>query len=295
MLNNSFQSFRHTKGFRQIWMLFYQDKIALYSFYVFILLLLTALFSHYIAPYSINRQFVGYELLPPSWSDGGEITFFFGTDDIGRDILSRLIVGTTYTFGSAIVVVMATAILGGIFGILAGLSHGIRSKVLGHFFDSFISIPTLLTAIIIATLMQPSLINAMLAITLALLPYFIHEISQGVRHSLKKNYVLMLRLDGATHWQLLKICILPSITVLYIREISKAFVIAIVDIAALSFISLGAQPPMPEWGLLIKDSLDLIYLAPWAVILPGLAILISIMIWLLFTNGLCRAIERYYN
>lgn len=295
MLNNSPQSFRHTKELRQIWLLFYQDKIALYSFYLFMALIFTALFSRYIAPYSVNQQFIGFELLPPSWVNEGKIAFFFGTDDLGRDIFSRLIVGTSYTLGGALIVGFATAILGGVFGILAGLSHGIRSKILGHFFDSFISIPTLLTAIIIATLMEPSLVNAMLAITLALLPYFIHEISQGVRQTLKKNYVLMLRLDGATHWQLLKIAIIPNITVRYIREISKAFVIAIVDIAALSFISLGAQPPLPEWGLLIKDSLDLIYLSPWAVILPGLAILMSIMLWLLFTNGLCRAIERYYD
>lgn len=295
MLNNSVDGFRYSRSVRQLWLLFYQDKVALYSLYIFLSLIVMAIFSRYIAPYSISRQFVGYELLPPSWVDNGKIAFFLGTDNIGRDVLSRLIVGSAYTFGTAVIVAVVTSILGGIFGTLAGLSHGIRSRVLGYFFDSFISIPTLLTAIIIATLMKPSLVNAMLAITLALLPYFIHEISQVVRQELNTQYVTMLRLDGATHWQQLKACFVPKVLVRYIREISKVFVVTIVDIAALSFISLGAQPPTPEWGLMIRDSVDLMFLAPWLVILPGLALLFTVMIWLLFSNGLCRTIEKYYE
>ncbi len=295
MLNNSVDSFRHNKHLRQLWLTFYQDKVALYCFYVFVGLIFISLFAHSLAPYSANQQFIGQALLPPSWIEHGEIAHFFGTDNIGRDTLSRLLIGTRYTFGAALIIVTCTALLGGFFGVLAGLSHGVRSRLLGHFFDSFISIPTLLTAIIIASLMESSLINAMLAITLALLPYFIHEISSVVRQELNSNYVMMLRLDGATHWQQLKACFVPNVLVRYIREIGKVFVVALVDSAALSFISLGAQPPTPEWGLMIKDSVDLIFLAPWLVILPGLALLFTVMIWLLFSNGLCRAIENYYE
>ncbi len=295
MLNNTADAFRHQKTLRQIWMIFYQNKVALYCFYTFMVLVFITIFAPQIAPYQPNQQFIGQELLPPSWFDNGEVSHFFGTDNIGRDILSRLLIGTSYTLGSGLIITLFTAILGGFFGILAGFSHGVRSRVLGHFFDSFISIPTLLTAIIIASLMESSLINAMLAITLALLPYFIHEISSVVRQELNSNYVMMLRLDGATHWQQLKACFVPNVLVRYIREIGKVFVVALVDSAVLSFISLGAQPPTPEWGLMIKDSVDLIFLAPWLVILPGLALLFTVMIWLLFSNGLCRAIENYYE
>lgn len=288
------EEFRETQGIRKIWLLFYQDKAALLSFYLFITLIIIAIFSYFIAPYPSDQQFVGFELMPPSWAEGGKISYFLGTDDIGRDILSRLIIGTSYTLGSALIVVIITAIIGGVLGIIAGFSEGIRSRILEHFFDSFLSIPVLLIAIIIATLMQPSLMNAMLSITLALLPYFIHEIYQAIQQELKKDYILTLRLDGASNWYLLKNTILPNITIRYIKEITRALTIAIVDISALSFISLGAQRPMPEWGAMIKDSMGLLYLAPWTVILPGIAIIGTIIIGLIFSNGLCKAIEKYY-
>ena len=289
------KDFRESAALKQIWDLFRKDRIALFSFYALLLLILTALFSPFIAPYSNDTQFVGRELMPPSWANDGEIAYFLGTDDIGRDVLSRIIIGTSYTVGAALIVVVITAFIGGGLGILAGMSQGIKSRVLGHFLDAFLTIPVLLVAIIIAALMESSLFNAMLAITLALLPYFVHEIYRSIQLELKKEYVLMLRLDGISRWVLLKDTILPNIAIQYIQEISRAFTIAILDISALSFIELGAQRPAPEWGAMIKDSWELIYLAPWTVILPGLAIIFSVLIGLVFTNGLCRAITKYYE
>lgn len=287
--------FRHRKTLATIWKFFFQDKVALISFYLFLLFTVIALFSPFISPYPSEMQFLGAELSPPSWADRGKIAYFFGTDDIGRDILSRLIMGARYTLGGALIVVVFTAIFGGILGIWAGMSQGIKSKILGHFLDAFLSTPILLIAIIIATLMQPSLINAMLAITLALLPNFIHEIYQEVQKELKKEYILMLRLEGASNWQLLREGILPNICVKYIQEITRIFTISILDISALSFLSLGAQSPMPEWGVMIRESIELIYLAPWTVILPGMAIMLVILVALLLGNGICKAIEKYYE
>ena len=99
--------------------------------------------------------------------------------------------------------------------------------------------------------------NAMFATLLAILPYFVHAIYQAIQQELKKDYVLLLRLDGISNWELLKSTILPNISAIYTQEIARAFVVAILDITALSFISLGAQRPMPEWGAMIKDSLEL--------------------------------------
>ncbi|MFD1806541.1 ABC transporter permease subunit [Pasteurella oralis] len=287
--------FRDSAALKNIWLLFRQNRVALFSFYLFIIFILTALFSPWIAPYSSDMQFVGQELMPPSWIDEGQISFFFGTDDLGRDVFSRIIIGTTYTVGASLIVVFFTIIIGSILGIWAGVSHSIKSKILSHFLDTFLSIPSLLIAIIIATLMKPSLMNAIIATTLALLPYFIHEIYQATQQELKKEYVLMLKLDGISNSTLLKETILPNISVRYIQEIARAFAVAILDISALSFISLGAQRPTPEWGAMIKDSLELIYLAPWAVILPGIAIIMTILVVFIFSQGLCKAIEKYYE
>lgn len=287
--------FRENAALKNIWLLFRQDRIALFSFYLFIIFILTALFSQWIAPYSSDMQFVGRELMPPSWIDEGQISFFFGTDDLGRDVFSRIIIGTTYTLGASLIVVFITLIIGGVMGIWAGISHSIKSKILSHFIDTFLSIPSLLIAIIIATLMKPSLLSAIIATTLALLPYFIHEIYQATQQELKKEYVLMLKLDGITNSALLKEIVLPNISVRYIQETARAFAVAILDISALSFISLGAQRPTPEWGAMIKDSLELIYLAPWTVILPGIAIIITILVVLISSKGLCKAIEKHYE
>lgn len=293
MQDREADEFRHNTALQDIWRRFRKDRLALFCLYAFLALILTALFSPFLSPYNSNVQFVGKELLPPSWAAEGSVTYFFGTDDIGRDLFSRLLQGTTYTFGSAVIVIFFTAVIGGILGIIAGMSQGIKARILGHFLDAFLVIPILLLAIIIATLMEPSLINAMLAIGLALLPHFIHQIYHAVQIELKKEYVLMLRLDGASNLTLLKETVLPNISVPYIREISRAFTIALLDISALSFISLGAQRPTPEWGAMIRDSLELIYLAPWTVILPGLAIIGSILVVVILGNGLCKAIEKY--
>lgn len=287
--------FRESVSRYQIWLIFRKNRVASFSFYLFLALVLISLFPQALMPYSASQEFVGQELMPPSWVTNGQIAFFFGTDDLGRDVLSRLIMGSHYTLGASLLVTLAAALIGGVLGVLAGMNEGLTSRFLGHIFDAFLSIPILLIAIIISTLMEPSLINAMFATLLAILPYFIHAIAQAVQRELAKDYVLTLRLDGISNWELVKHTILPNITVPYIQETARALTVAILDISALSFISLGAQRPMPEWGAMIKDSLELLYLAPWTVLLPGFAIIISILLCIVFTNGLCKAIEQYYG
>ena len=289
------EEFRENTSIFQIWLLFRKNTVALFSFYLLTLLILTALFSSWIAPYAHNMQFVGQELMPPSWVEKGQIAFFFGTDDLGRDVLSRLIMGTSYTIGSSLLVVLAVALIGGTLGIVAGMLKGLKARFVCHIFDAFLSIPILLIAIVISTLMEPSLLNAMFATLLAILPYFIHAIYRAIQQELKKDYVLMLKLEGISNWELLKSTILPNITVIYVQEIARAFVVAILDISALSFISLGAQRPTPEWGAMIRDSLELLYLAPWTVLLPGFAIIFTILLSIIFSNGLTKAINQYYE
>ena len=289
------EEFRENTSIFQIWLLFRKNTVALFSFYLLTLLILTALFSCWIAPYAHNMQFVGQELMPPSWVEKGQIAFFFGTDDLGRDVLSRLIMGTSYTIGSSLLVVLAVALIGGTLGIVAGMLKGLKARFVGHIFDAFLSLPILLIAIVISTLMEPSLLNAMFATLLAILPYFIHAIYRAIQQELKKDYVLMLKLEGISNWELLKSTILPNITVIYVQEIARAFVVAILDISALSFISLGAQRPTPEWGAMIRDSLELLYLAPWTVLLPGFAIIFTILLSIIFSNGLTKAINQYYE
>lgn len=296
MLNNHEpEQFRESAPLLRFWLAVRQDTVALASLYLFCFLIFLVVSGYLIAPYSADRQFVGLELMPPSWGENGQIKHFFGTDDLGRDMLSRVLYGFYYTVGSALAITFAIALIGGAIGILAGTKKGGSLFILSHLFDTFLFIPILLIAIIIATLMTPSLINAMLAIFLALLPHFIHKIYQRTQQELKREYVTTLILDGATKRELIKQVILPNLSVVAVKELSHILVIAILDISALSFIALGAEPPLPEWGAMIRDTMDLVYIAPWTVALPGFAIIFSILIVTLTSNSLVRVLQKYRN
>ncbi|OOH92145.1 peptide ABC transporter permease [Pasteurellaceae bacterium 15-036681] len=293
LINKEPEQFREFAYFNQFWRELRKDTFALASVYLFIGLLVLVLMGNLIAPYSADRQFVGVELLPPSWNDHGQISHFFGTDDLGRDIFSRVLYGFYYTVGSAFVITFAIAIIGGVISILASIKKSSSFFILSHLFDTFLFIPILLIAIVIATLMEPSLTNAMLAIFLAMLPHFIHKIYQTAQRELKREYVVTLKLDGARKRDLIRLVILPNLTVVAVKELSHVFVIAVLDISALSFIKLGAKSPTPEWGAMIRDSVDLIYIAPWSVVLPGIAIIFVILIITMLGNGVVRVLERY--
>lgn len=292
MLHREPEQFRDLAYIRQFWQALRQDRPALFACYVFVILILLVCFGYLIAPYADDQQFVGLELLPPSWNKDGQIRHFFGTDDLGRDILSRILHGFYYTVGSAFVITLAIGLLGGAIGVLAGSKRGGSTFILSHLFDTFLFIPVLLIAIIIATLMTPSLLNAMLAVFLALLPHFIHSIYQMTQRELQREYVMTLVLDGAKKTDLIKQVILPNLSVVAVRDLSHIFVIAILDMSALSFIALGAVSPMAEWGAMIRDSMELIYIAPWTVVLPGVAIIFSILVVTLAGNGVVRVLER---
>ena len=294
MLNNQEpEQFRQQDYFRQFWQQLRKDRLALISLVLFITLLILVFAGYLLAPYSSDQQFVGFELMPPSWSNEGQISHFFGTDNLGRDVFSRILYGFYYTVGSALLISASVAIIGGIIGILTGIQKGSPILLLSHLFDTFLFTPVLLIAIIIATLMTPNLINAMLAVFLALLPHFIHRIYQTTRRELKREYVVTLILDGADKWTLIKKVVLPNVSIVVIKELCQIFTIAVIDISALSFISLGAESQTAEWGAMIRDAIDLIYIAPWTVVLPGLAIVFSVLIIALLGNSIVRVLRQY--
>ncbi|KNC09209.1 peptide ABC transporter permease [Klebsiella sp. RIT-PI-d] len=276
---------------RNAWRKFYGDTTAMIGLYGCGILLLLCIFGSLFAPYGINQQFLGYQLLPPSWSRYGEVSFFLGTDDLGRDVLSRLLSGATPTVGGAFAVTLAATLCGLVLGVVAGATHGLRSAALNHILDTLLSIPSLLLAIIVVAFAGPHLTHAMFAVWLALLPRMVRSVYSMVHDELEKEYVVAARLDGATTLNILWFAVLPNITAGMVTEITRALSMAILDIAALGFLDLGAQLPSPEWGAMLGDALELIYVAPWTVMLPGAAIMISVLLINLLGDGLRRAIN----
>lgn len=275
---------------RTAWRKFYSDAPAMVGLYGCAGLALLCIFGGWIAPYGIDQQFLGYQLLPPSWSRYGEVSFFLGTDDLGRDVLSRLLSGAAPTVGGAFIVTLAATLCGLVLGVVAGATHGLRSAVLNHILDTLLSIPSLLLAIIVVAFAGPHLSHAMFAVWLALLPRMVRSVYSMVHDELEKEYVIAARLDGATTLNILWFAILPNITAGLVTEITRALSMAILDIAALGFLDLGAQLPSPEWGAMLGDALELIYVAPWTVMLPGAAITLSVLLVNLLGDGIRRAI-----
>ncbi|WMY76439.1 putrescine export ABC transporter permease SapC [Buttiauxella selenatireducens] len=276
---------------RLTWRKFYGDTTAMIGLYGCGALVLLCVFGSVFAPYGIDQQFLGYQLLPPSWSRYGDVSFFLGTDDLGRDVLSRLLNGAAPTVGGAFVVTLAAAVFGIILGVIAGSTHGLRSAVLNHILDTLLSIPTLLLAIIVVAFVGPHLVHAMFAVWLALLPRMVRSVYSAVHDELEKDYVVAARLDGASTLNILWFAVMPNTASILITEITRALSMAILDIAALGFLDLGAQLPSPEWGAMLGDALELIYVAPWTVMLPGVAIMISVLLVNLLGDGLRRAIN----
>lgn len=278
-------------AFRRAWQFFYRDTSAMIGFYGTVALLLLCLFGHLLAPYGVDQQFLSYQLLPPSWSRYGDVSFFLGTDDLGRDLMSRLLSGALPTVGSAILASLCAVLVAFFLGILAGVTHGLRSATINHFLDIALSLPSLLLAIIVIAFLGPSLPHAMLAVWLALTPRMIRTIYLAVRDEINKAYVVAAKLDGASPFSLMKGTILPNILPVLVSDFTRCLSIAIFDISALGFLGLGARLPSAEWGTILGDSLELIYVAPWTVMLPGAAITGAILIINLFGEGVRRAIE----
>lgn len=289
-LDNVYSEKQAPSPLRHTWRIFYRDSLSMIGFYGVLALILLCIFGELLAPYQLDQQFLGFQLLPPSWSHYGDVSFFLGTDDLGRDLLSRILSGAAPTIGGAILVTLAAAFCAVIIGVLAGSTRGVRSAVLNHVFDTLLSIPSLLLAIVVVAFIGPKLEHAYLAVWMALLPRVARTLYVAVHDEMEKEYVVAVRLDGATTLQILRYAVLPNIVAVLVTEFTRALSMAIMDIAALGFLDLGAQLPSPEWGAMLGDSLELVYVAPWTVMLPGACILVSVLLINLLGDGVRRAI-----
>ena len=276
----------------QMWLLFKERHPARIGLWLFLALVFFAILSPVISPYSPYAHDQNALLLPPAWSEDGRIEYMLGTDDLGRDLLSRLMNGASLTFGLSIISVFIAMLFGLVLGAFAGLSHGMKSSALNHVLDLALSIPSLLIAIVIVAILGPGLANTVWAIILSSLPRFIHTIRNAVADELKKEYAIAYRLDGASLTQVLIHAILPNIFDSIIIVATMSISNAILDIAALGFLRLGAQAPSAEWGAMVAESLDQLYSAPWTVALPGILIFLSVLSTNLVGDGLSSAIKR---
>ncbi|MCG6870881.1 MAG: ABC transporter permease subunit [Gammaproteobacteria bacterium] len=275
----------------EFWDSYRQNLGALIGLPTLVLMVLVAVFAPWLAPYDPAIQHTDAFLVPPVWQDGGSMRFWLGTDDLGRDMLSRLIFGARFSLSIALAVVMLALAFGVSIGALAGTLRGIPEIVIMRIMDMMLALPALLLAIVVVAVLGASLVNAAIAVAVVLLPHFVRITRASVVSETARDYVTATRLDGAGPVRLFRIAVLPNIAAPLIVQATLAFSSAILDIAALGFLGLGAQPPTPEWGTLLSSSREFIQRAPWTVTLPGVAILVTVLATNLMGDGLRDALD----
>ncbi|WP_153916045.1 ABC transporter permease subunit [Shewanella sp. TC10] len=279
----------------QLWHAFASNPFAVAGLWAVIFLLLLVVFGPLLAPFQPEMQNPDAILLPPSWDQAGHVSHFLGTDDLGRDLFSRILHGVRLTFGMSLIVVICALVVGFIIGSLSGMMRGLKSSILGHLLDALLSIPSLLLAILVVAVTGPGLTNVFWAVGIALTPQFVRAIHQAVHEELQKEYVTAAKLDGASQVQIFWYVIMPNVWDVVIIQTTIAISVAILDIAALGFLNLGAQAPSSEWGSMIFQGLSSLLIAPWTITIPGLAILFTVLSINLVGDGLRSALAPIRN
>jgi dipeptide transport system permease protein len=276
---------------KDFWFYFSENRGAVIGLYVFVALVLTAIFAPLIAPHSPFEQYRDAVLMPPVWMEGGSFTYLLGTDPVGRDILSRLIYGSQYSLFIGVFVTTLSLTSGILIGVIAGYYRGWIDTVIMRLMDIILAFPSLLLALVLVAILGPGLINGMIAIALVLQPHFVRLTRAAVMTEKSRDYVTASRLAGAGPLRLMFKTILPNCTAPLIVQATLSFSNAILDAAALGFLGMGAQPPAPEWGTMLAEAREFILRAWWVVTFPGLAILITVLAINLMGDGLRDALD----
>jgi peptide/nickel transport system permease protein len=276
------------KEFKLTFYLLNRNRLTMIALITVFLLVLVALLAPFIVPYKeqvfseVNPQ---EKLLPPSREHP------FGTDELGRDIFSRVIYGTRISLETALAAVGLALLVGVPLGAIAGATGGVVDEIIMRITDVFLSFPPLLLAILIAAFLGPSLTNAMLAIAVAWWPWYTRLIRGQAVSMRERQFVRAARAIGTPHFKIVFGHIVPNTIAPVIIQASMDLGGVILTAASLSFLGLGAQPPTPEWGLMISTSRNYFLNAWWYSIFPGLAIFITVLVFNLVGDGLREVLD----
>ncbi len=253
--------------------------------------LLCAVLAPWLAPHPPLAQQPGYILHPPAWLAGGSWAHPLGTDSVGRDLLSRLLMGCRLSLLTACAVVAFSMPTGVALGLLAGYCRGWVDALVMRAVDILLALPGLLLAIAMVAVLGPSLRNAVLATVLVALPGYVRLARASVLAEAGKDYVTATRMTGAGPLHLMLRTLLPNALAPVIVQATLGFSTAVIEVAALGFLGLGAQPPSPEWGTMLAESMAFLQSAWWAVAFPGLAIFVTVLACNLIGDALRDALD----
>jgi len=250
-----------------------------------------ALFAPLIAPHDPQEQNLLSILAPPAWLPGGDAAFPLGTDSLGRCVLSRLIYGARTAMTVAIFASLGAMIIGSILAHVSGYFGGVVDWLIGRAVDVWMSFPPVILSLILMVGLGIGIRNVILAIILVDWTRFCRVLRSEVLIVTRRDYVAAARLLGFTHWQTIVREVLPATTPLLITLLSLEMAIAVVVEAILSFIGLGVRPDQPAWGQMIADARQYVFQSPWNLLLPAIAIFLTVTAFNLLGDGLRRTLD----
>ncbi len=252
---------------------------------IFIVLVIMALFPSLIAPEGYDNQQYGRLFQPPNAQN------IMGTDNLGRDVFSRILYGARYSMGVGFFAVIFALLIGGTMGSIAAFYGGRADSLIMRFLDIVLSIPSILLAIAITSILGTSIINLTIAISISSFPHYARIVRAAILSIKEQEFVEAARAIGASDVRIIFRHLLPNAMAPIIVQATVGLGGAILSCAALSFIGLGIQPPLPEWGTMLSTGREYIREYWWLVIFPGMFIMLAIFSVNLFGDGLRDALD----
>lgn len=264
---------------------FKRRKAAVFALAVIAIFVAAAVLAPLISPYNPDLQTWTAVRKAPS------ALHWFGTDDVGRDVLARVIYGARASLLAGVISVAIALLVGVPVGLISGYLGGFIDALFSRITDALLACPFLILAIALAAFLGPSLGNAMIAIGITTTPIFI-RLTRGQVMAVKvEDYVEAARAVGNPHWRIALVHILPNILPALLVQATLSIAAAIIAEAALSFLGLGQQPPAPSWGSMLNAAQRFLVNAPWMAIWPGLAIFLTVLSFNLVGDGLRDALD----
>lgn len=270
---------------KSMWDTLKKNKAALFGLFVIILLVVIAIIGPYITPYD------PYENNLPDARQGPSSAHWFGTDELGRDIFSRVIVGTRISLFVGCAAVAFSLIIGTIFGSIAGYFGGKADAIIMRLMDIMLSIPSILLAITLMAALGKGLDKAIIAIGVVSIPEYARIVRSSILSTKENDYVAAAKVIGNSNGRIIFHHILPNIVSSIVVRATLGISTAILDTAALGFLGLGVAPPTAEWGDMLGRARGYVLPYPYMLIFPGLAITLAVLAFNLFGDGLRDALD----
>jgi len=244
---------------------------------IVLLLVLCGLFAPLLAPHSPVEGSLGERLVPPLGMEGSKANHLLGTDRLGRDTLSRLLYGARISVSVSVVGIVLTGALGSLIGLLAGFFGGWVDTILMRIVDISLSLPGILIAVLLSVVFEPSFTNVIIVVVFLLWPSYARLVRGETLGLKQQEFVSLARIAGCSDFTIMFRHIVPNLlpSILVLATLHVGYVIVLE--AALSFLGVGIPPPTPSWGVMVADGRGLIEQAWWVSILPGVAILVTVL------------------